>query len=177
MEQIGLSCKVVPSHYEEHFNPRLKPKGQAEFLAREKAKAVAGRFPGQEVIIIGVDQVMDFRGESLGKPKSLVDAERMLIRLNGQMHTAINAYTIIDTKSSKIVTRSVETKVYFKKLTMKEIKAYVATKEPLGRVGSYGIDRRGGTLIERIEGDYYNIVGLPLAALVDDLKRFGVTIF
>jgi septum formation protein len=176
LEQIGLSCKVVPSNYEEHFNPRLKPKGQAEFLAREKAKAVAEKYRNQDVIIIAADQVIDFKGESLGKPRSSEEAERMLRRLSGERHTAITSYTILDMKTSRTVTRSVETNVYFKKLTPKEINSYVITGEPLGRAGSYAIDHLGAVLVERIDGDYYNILGLPIAQLADDLKRFGLPI-
>src|SRR5688500_10670215 len=81
--QLGLSFVVDPSDYEEKLNPRLKPKGQAEFLSKEKAKRVASRYAEQDVIILGVDEVIDHNGETIGKPKSEEDARRILRRLSG----------------------------------------------------------------------------------------------
>jgi septum formation protein len=100
----------------------------------------------------------------------------MLALLNGSMHYVITGFTIIDTDTGKSLSRSVETGVTFKKLTMKEIDGYVKTKEPLDKAGAYAIQGLGSVLVKRIEGDYFNVIGLPLCALVESLKEFGIRI-
>lgn len=96
--------------------------------------------------------------------------------LNGKAHSVITDFTIMDTASKKILSRSVETKVYFKKLGRKEINAYVRSKEPLDKAGAYAIQGLGSVFIERIDGDFLNVVGLPLLALAESLKKFGITV-
>jgi septum formation protein len=100
----------------------------------------------------------------------------MLSTLSGKAHTVITGFTILDTLADKAVSRSVETTVYMKRLTAAEIKAYVRTGEPLDKAGSYAIQGLGAVLVEKIEGDYFNVVGLPLSALADVLKEFGVNV-
>lgn len=177
LNQIGVNFIVISGTYEEKLNPRLKPKGQAEFLSKEKAKEVVMKFFGEDVVILGVDEVIDFYGETIGKPKSEDDAKRILRKLSGKMHKTVTAFTLIDARTKRSVTKSVETNVYMKKLTKKEIDWYVATKEPMDKAGSYGIDGKGAAFIEKIEGDFYGVVGLPLHALSEELKRFGITIY
>jgi len=177
LEQVGLACKIVPSNYEEKLNPRLKPKGQAEFLSKAKAKAVAEKFAGQEVIVLGFDKQIDIQGETLGKPKTVGEAKRMLQRLSGKVHTAITAFTIIDTMSSRTVTKAVETKIWVKKLTKKEIESYISSGESIDTGRVYTIEGRGGVFITKVEGDYFNVIGLPLHAVVEELKRFGLSIW
>ncbi|HEW80778.1 MAG TPA: Maf-like protein, partial [Nitrospirae bacterium] len=104
------------------------------------------------------------------------EATRMLTMLNGKSHSVITGFTVLDTGSNKFISRSVETKVYFKKLAQKEIKAYVMTKEPLDKAGAYAIQGLAAVFVEKIEGDFLNVVGLPLAALAETLKKFGVSI-
>lgn len=177
LSQIGLSFTVVPSHYEEKLNPRLKAKGQAEFLSKEKAKAVAIKYTDQDVVIISADQVIQFKDETLGKPKSVEDARRVLRRMSGTSHLVVTAFTIIDTGKKTTSTKTVETKVFMKKLSAREIDTYVASGEPMGRAGAYAIEERGGAFVQKIEGDFYNVVGLPLCVLTEELKKYGVVIF
>ena len=100
----------------------------------------------------------------------------MLELLNGATHSVITGFVIIDTDTGKSLTRSVETRVTLKEFTMKEIDAYVKTKEPLDKAGAYAIQGLGSVLIKKIEGDYFNVIGLPLCALVESLTEFGVQI-
>lgn len=177
LSQIGIDFTIDPHNSEEKLNPRLKSKGQAEFLSKQKAQIIAEKHLGEEGLVLGVDSVIDFQGETLGKPKTETDARHTLHRLSGEMHTAITAFTILDLQSKRMVTKSVETKVYMRRLSKKEIDAYVRSRESMGQAGSYAIQGKGKVFVERIEGDFYNVVGLPLTALTEELKRYGVTIF
>jgi septum formation protein len=97
--------------------------------------------------------------------------------LSGTFHTVVTAYTIIDTSTGNTVTDTVETTVYFKKLSDGEIDAYVKTGEPLDKAGGYAIQGLGSLLVEKIAGDYYNVVGLPLSKLAASLKNFGIDVW
>ena len=100
----------------------------------------------------------------------------MLETINGKSHSVITGFTIIDTDSGKTASRSVETKVHIRKMTPEEIDAYVKSGEPLDKAGAYAIQGLGSVIVERIEGDYYNVIGLPLKALAESLKNFGVNV-
>jgi septum formation protein len=175
LEQIGLPVKVDPSAIVETLNPRLKPRSQVEQLSLEKATAVAGKYPN--ALILAADTVVVFQNEIIGKPSTPEEAKRILGKLSGVSHTVITGFTIIDSEKNKTLTKSVETTVHFKKLSKKEIENYVATGEPMDKAGAYGIQEKGAVFIERIEGDFFTVVGLPLHVVVDAFKRFGVSIF
>jgi septum formation protein len=98
----------------------------------------------------------------------------MLTAISGKSHNVITGFAIIDTASGKTVSRVVETKVYIRRLSDEEIDAYIRTGEPLGKAGAYAVQGLGALFVERIEGDYYNVVGLPLCALMNALKEFGI---
>ena len=100
----------------------------------------------------------------------------MLTALGGKSHSVITGFTIVDTDTGKTVSRSVETKVYIRTLAPSEIEAYVRSKEPMDKAGAYAIQGLGAILVERIEGDYSNVVGLPLCALTEALKEFGINV-
>lgn len=174
LKQIGLTPRIAPSYIEEKMNPRLKPKSQAEYLSLQKAQAVAPRY--KDAIIIAADTLVIVDNQILGKPTSANDAKRMLKKLSGQAHTVITGFTILDTKTTTSLTDSCETTVVMKQITDKEITAYVTTKEPLDKAGSYGINEKGALLVERIEGDFANVVGLPLQKLSEALKKFGINV-
>ena len=170
----GLKFDICVSYYEEDLSMKKDPRSLARFLSRKKAEEAAHKY--KNAIIIAADTFIVFRGKLLGKPHTAKEATRMLLMLNGKMHSVITGFTVLDTGSNKSVSRSVETKVYFKKLTQKEIMTYVRTKEPLDKAGAYAIQGLGAVLIEKIEGDFLNVVGLPLAALTESLKEFGINI-
>jgi len=174
LKKTGLNFSICTSDYKEDINLSLKPRALAKFLSRKKAETVAHKY--KNAIIIAADTFIVFKNRLLGKPHTDKEAETMLNMLNGKAHSVITGFTIMDTSSKKILSRSVETKVYFKKLSRKEINAYVRSKEPLDKAGAYAIQGLGSVFIERIDGDFLNVVGLPLLALTESLKKFGITV-
>lgn len=174
LEKIGLTFEVDPAAYVETIKSGMIPEEIAKYLSREKAWAVAKKYP--DAIIIAADTFGVIGGEIIGKPHHATEAKKILGRLSGRSHRVITGFTIIDTQTGKAVTRSVETVVHFRKLTGDEINAYVSTGEPLDKAGAYGIQGLGALLVDRIEGDYYNVIGLPLNTLAKELESFGVNI-
>jgi len=172
LKQLGLEFAISPSKIEEKLNPRLKPRTQAEVLSLQKAEEVHSKNP--DSLIISADTIVVLNEEILGKPKDEKDAKRMLKRLSGKTHRVVTGFTILGHK--KKVVRSVETKVTFKKLNDKEVAKYILNEKPFDNAGSYRIQDLGAIFVEKIEGDYFNIVGLPLSTLARELKRFGVKI-
>jgi septum formation protein len=133
---------------------------------------VAAKHP--KAVIIGADTTVIFKKEIIGKPKSKQDAIRILKLLSGNTHKIVTGFTVMEGKKS--ITGHIVSKAKFKKLSEQEIKAYVATNEPMDKAGGYGIQDKGGLFIEKIEGDYFNVVGLPIFAVSKALKEFGVEI-
>ena len=170
----GLKFDICVSDYEEDLSMKKEPRALARFLSGKKAEEVAHKY--RNAIIIAADTFIVFKDKLLGKPHTAKEAAKMLNMLNGKAHSVITGFTVLDTGSKKLVSRSIETKVYFKKLTQKEIKAYVSTKEPLDKAGAYAIQGLGAALIEKIDGDFLNVVGLPLSALTEILKKFGINV-
>jgi septum formation protein len=174
LKQLGLEFEVVPSDVEEVFNPRLKPRHQVEELALQKAQAVAGNF--DDAIIIGADTLVALGDEIIGKPKNSQDAKRMLKKLRGRQHTVVTGFVLIDTFNKRTLVKSVETKVWFRKLSPQEISSYVEKEKPFDKAGAYAIQDLGILFVEKIEGDYFGAVGLPLFTLAKELKKLGVDI-
>jgi len=170
----GLKFRVDPGDYQEDMSIPLDPHRLGRFLSLEKAKSVAPRHG--DALIIAADTFIVFRGGLLGKPHKAGEAKRMLLMLNGKKHSVITGFTILDTASGKRLSRSVETKVTFGKLTEEEIDAYVRSGEPLDKAGAYAIQGLGSVVVKEIEGDYFNVIGLPLSALAEGLKKFGIEI-
>jgi septum formation protein len=171
---IGLKFKVDVSDYEEDLGLKLKPHELAKFLSLEKARAIAGSY--KDALIIAADTFIVFRGNLLGKPHTEKEALRMLTLLNGKSHSVITGYTVLDTNTNKKSSCSVETKVWFRKMTDDELRAYVRTREPLDKAGAYAIQGIGSLIVKKIEGDYFNVIGLPVASLAATLKKFGIRV-
>ena len=174
LEKIGLRFKVEPSNYEEDIPSELEPHELAQKISLEKAKVVASKH--QNVIVIAADTFIVFGGQILGKPHTENEARKMLEAISGKSHSVITGFSIIDTSKNKTLSKSVETKIYVRKLTLAEIDAYVKSKEPLDKAGAYAIQGLGAVFVEKIEGDYFNVIGLPLSALTEALKEFGINI-
>lgn len=174
LKRIGLRFTVAGSGYEEEMHPTRRPRSLARHLSREKARSVALRH--RNALVIAADTFIAFEGKILGKPHTRKEAIQMLTSLNGKAHTVITGLTVIDADSGKTVSRSAATTVYFRKLTAGEIASYADTGEPLDKAGGYAIQGLGATLVRKIAGDFYNVVGLPLSLLVECLKEFGVEV-
>ncbi len=176
LKQVGLDFEVLASNIDEKLNPRFKPLHQVEVLSQQKAEATAQMKEAKNAVILAADSMVAVDDEIMGKPKNEKDAKRMLRKLSGTTHSIVTGFTILDTATKKHVTKSVETKVWFKKLSPQEISAYVKTGEPMDKAGAYAIQDIGSIFVERIEGDYQGAVGLPLFAVAKELKKFGITV-
>jgi septum formation protein len=171
---IGLRFTVVPSKYEEDMSLKLTPRRLACLLSAKKAEDVALRCP--DALVIAADTFIDLNGSLLGKPQTPAEAKQMLRSLSNRSHEVITGFTVLDTASGNRVSKAIATKVYFKNLTEKEIDAYVASGEPMDKAGAYAIQGLGSVIIKKIDGDYFNVIGLPLNALVSALRKFGVSV-
>jgi septum formation protein len=174
LKNIGLNFKVVPSNINEDLIHISSPKKYAEILSLQKAKKVAEKF--KDAIIIGADSIVILKGEIIGKPSSLKNAKEILRKLSGQRHMVITGFTVLDSKINKSITNSVLSYVTFKKLSEEEINDYVKTGELMDKAGAYAIQEKAGVFIEKIEGDFFNVVGLPIFALCKILQEFDINI-
>ena len=168
LSQIGLTFEIFPSEIEEPLpNKNLSPEKVTQKLAKLKARAVAERYT--EGVVIGADTLVVFKKELLGKPKNREDAKSMLSRLSGKTHRVITGVTLIDVKKKTETIWSEVTKVCFRELCADEIDNYIQSGEAEDKAGAYGIQGRGAAFVKRINGCYFNVVGLPLASFVEKL--------
>ncbi len=176
LDLIGIKHEVIPANIDESIRGGESPREHAERLAREKASAVAGRDPNViaigDLIAVGADTIVLIDGKILGKPANSVDAGTMLRLLSGREHTVVTAVAVA--RGGKVCSGVEEVSVKFRKLSDDEIDAYIATGEPMDKAGAYGIQGFGATIVERIEGDYFAVMGLPLVRLVSLLREVGV---
>ena len=164
----------TPADIDEESITESSPVKLVETLAREKARVVDGRVEDRQSILISSDTIVCLYGEILGKPRDLTDATEMLSKLSGNEHTVITGVCLYDCALAESHVFSVETRVLMRNLSAEEIAWYVTTKEPLDKAGSYGIQGLAASFVEKIEGSYSNVVGLPLAQLHENLcQRFG----
>ncbi len=169
LKLVGLDFEVVVSDVDESFPSSLLPNEAVELLSKRKAQAVS-RLVGADKVTLAADTVVAYDGKILGKPHSDEEAFDMLKMLSGKTHNVFTGVCIIG--KDKTLNYSVKSEVKFYDLTDEEIRAYIATGEPGDKAGAYGIQGRGSLLVESINGDYFNIVGLPIASLVRALKEF-----
>jgi len=167
---IGIPHEVRPANIDETMRAREAPRRHAERLAREKASAIATRDP--DLITIAADTVVVISRKVLGKPVDPEDAARMLRLLSGREHTVITAVAV--SRGRKLRSAIEEVRVKFRRLRDDEIDSYIATGEPMDKAGAYGIQGYGATIVERIEGDYFAVMGLPLVRLVGLMRDVGV---
>lgn len=171
LEQIGLTDFLVrPARGEELPHPELTPAQLVEELSRQKAAEIAQSADPYD-LIIAADTVVAVDNQVLGKPNSFAQAREMLAALSGRSHTVYTGVTL--RRGDQVLTRHEATTVRFRPLSPAEIDAYVATGEPMDKAGSYGIQGRGALLVEGIQGDYSNVVGLPLCLLGQMLTQLG----
>ncbi|MGH7553881.1 MAG: Maf family protein [Longimicrobiales bacterium] len=171
LRMLGLHFDVLPSEVDETYRPGEEPGEHAERLAREKASAVANARP--DALVIGCDTVVVIDGKVLGKPRDVEDAVRMLMVLQGREHVVATGVAVA---SNADVSSGVErVNVRFRGFDEDFARAYVATGEPLDKAGAYGIQGYGATLVDRIEGDFFAVMGLPIVRLVLLLEAQGWT--
>lgn len=180
LEMLGAQFEVITSDCDENITG-LAPRDLVRELALRKAEAVYERLNDPDAVVIGSDTIVTPDGvKALGKPRDRGDAVRTLTKLSGKWHSVCTGIAVIGRaadNTSKKIAETVETKVKFLDLTKEECERYADTGEPLDKAGSYGIQGRGGALVEKIDGDYYSVVGLPVSRLRVILRdEFGINL-
>lgn len=170
LREAGIFFEVRPAHIREERQPGEAPIDYACRLAQEKAEAMAREFPQRYVL--GADTIVVVDDQVLEKPRDAADARRMLRLLSGRAHAVTTAVSLCRPQSAS-VTRSATTQVFFRAITDKEIAKYVASGEPTDKAGAYAIQGGAGPWVEHIEGEYSNVVGLPLSLVKEMLLESG----
>lgn len=165
--------EIRPAKGEEHPDPGLNGEETAAALSRQKCAEVA-RSADPEDVVIAADTVVWLNGRIFGKPHDHDDAVRMLMALSGRTHTVYTGVTI--SRGGEMRTEVEASKVRFRELTMEEIEAYIATGEPMDKAGAYGAQGYASLFVEAIDGDFFNVMGLPLCRLGQMLKTFGISL-
>lgn len=175
LKQLGLNFVIKTSDVDESNSMGLKASELVKYLAFEKAKVIAEDSSlNRETIVIGADTVVVKEGAILGKPRDREDAFNMLKSLSGSWHEVMTGVAVIDINSFRYDKIIETTRVKMKELNDETINAYIDSGEPLDKAGAYGIQGLGAVLIDRIEGCYFNVVGLPISKLCDTLRSYGV---
>lgn len=170
LENFGFSFKTIVKNIDETSN-KTRAEEKILEIAEKKAKAAAIDFPDENVI--GADTVVVVDGKILGKPKDEKEAFSMLKSLSGRSHEVITAFSFININKNISYSDYEITKVYFKNLTDDEINWYINTKEPMDKAGAYGIQGKGAFFVEKIEGDFFSVMGFPLGKFVRFLNKTG----
>ena len=174
LARMGIEkFEICPAPGEECAPKGLTPDRLVEALSRDKATQVSALY-GADDVIIAADTVVAVDGQVLGKPRSRQEAVEMLTLLSGRSHAVYTGVTVC--RGDRMLTQHERTQVTFRTLTSAEIEAYVDTDEPMDKAGSYGIQGLGCVLVQGIEGDYYNVMGLPVCRLTLMLRALGVEI-
>ena len=183
LREIGIPFHVYAANINEDQSAGEAPIAYALRLAREKAEAVAARYP--QSYVLGADTIVVLKGEVLGKPRDHADAARMLRLLSGREHEVTTAVSLIAPSTispsvsaialgTLVETRASTTKVHFREIAEAEIQQYVAGGEPMDKAGAYAIQGGASRWTDRIEGEYSNVVGLPLSLVTEMLRTNGL---
>ena len=174
LNRIGITdFDIRVPQTDEHYPPGLTPAQIVEYISREKADAAA-KLCTPEEIVITADTMVFLDRQRLGKPKDEADALRMLTDLAGRRHTVCTGVTL--RQGQRSLTRAQSTDVYFRPAGREELMAYIRGGEPMDKAGAYGVQGQGALLVERIDGDFFNVMGLPVLLLSRMLAEFGVTL-
>ena len=190
LEQIGLEFEICPAKGEEIITKSI-PEEVVMELSKQKAEEVSAMVSSytmehkdittpSDILVIGADTVVAYDGKILGKPVDEADAKRMLSMLSGNTHSVFTGVTLVLIDKSGRAGELVfyeKTDVKMHKMTEQEIDRYIATGEPMDKAGSYGIQGKCAIYIEKIDGDYNNVVGLPITRIYQELKRIGIDIY
>jgi septum formation protein len=171
LNMIGVSHEAMVPGIDEAYLPGEEPRAHAERLAREKGSVVLQRVPG--ALVISADTIVVLDNDIMGKPLDPPDAARMLRKLSGRRHRVLTAVAV--GWQQRVLSGVDEAAVTFRNLTDDEIAAYIATGEPEDKAGAYGIQGYGATIVERIDGDFFTVMGLALGLLVRLVRDIGLS--
>ena len=169
LEQAGFTFEVHPAHVNEDPSPNEDPITYVVRLARDKAQTIFTELNDPEAIVLGADTTVTLNGHILAKPEDASDAARMLRMLSGRTHRVITGVAVATAIGTEVAAEA--TGVQFVTLSDEEIAAYIATGEPMDKAGAYGIQGLAAKWIPRVEGCYFNVVGLPLALVSSMLEQ------
>ena len=174
LEMFGLAPVVQVSHVDETIEEELSPEKTVLYLSRIKGEEIAREFP--DSLVVSADTVVAHLGEILGKPRDDEDAFRMLKSFSGKTHEVWTGYSVF--YKGRTVSRAVLTNVTFKSLSDDEINAYIKTGECRDKAGSYGAQSRAAVFVEKIDGDFFNVVGFPLSDFYTTVREeFGIDLW
>jgi septum formation protein len=171
LTMIGIAHEVIPADIDEAYLPGESPVAHAERLARSKADTIARVAP--DAVVIAADTIVVIDDQVLGKPRDAAHAGAMLRQLSGRTHEVFTAVAVA--RGTRIDSGVEIVSVTFRELRDEEIDAYIATREPMDKAGAYGIQGYGATIVQRIDGDFFAVMGLSLVRLVTLLSKHGVT--
>lgn len=172
LQRIGITeFDIRVPDADEHYPDGLTPQQVVEYISRKKADAAAA-LCSEDEIVITADTMVFLDDKRLGKPVDEAHALKMLTDLQGRHHTVCTGVTV--RQGAKILTESETTEVYFRAATTAELLAYIATGEPMDKAGAYGVQGKGALLVEKLNGDFFNVMGLPVLRLSRMLANFGV---
>lgn len=172
LRQAGVTFTVIPSNAAEDGLPGEDPTEYALRVAEAKAREVAQKHVGN--LVLGADTIVVVNGEILGKPRDHSDGQRMLRLLSGRVHAVMTAFVLIDGDGRTATRQVVTTTVTFRSLADTQIQEYLATGEPFDKAGAYAVQGIGAALVERVEGSYTNVVGLPVDEVLAALRAAGM---
>lgn len=171
LENIGFNL-VIKSEDIEEVSDRIEVVEKIKDIAYKKVEAVAKKYPNEYVV--GADTIVEVDGDIIGKPKDEDEAKKILQRLSNRSHNVITVFSFIN-KSKDICIKDVAiTKVYFKELSPEMIEWYIASKEPMDKAGAYGIQDKGSIFVEKIEGDFFTVMGFPIERFMERLNELGI---
>ena len=174
--QIGLTdFDILVPDADESYDPSLTPQEIVSSISRKKAEAARALAGDSDAVILAADTMVFLDDARLGKPVDEADALRMLTALQGRRHTVCTGITV--RRGGEILTESASTDVYFRPAAEAELRGYIRTGEPMDKAGAYGVQGLGALLVERLDGDFFNVMGLPVLRLSRMLERFGVHFF
>lgn len=171
LSQLGVEFTIQTAGIDETMFPDKKPEDEVARVSAAKARAIAC---APDDIVISADTIVVADDTILGKPKDEADAARMLRLLSGRAHTVMTGLSV--RRGEAVSTTVVKTSVWFRRLTDGEIARYIATGEPMDKAGAYGIQGLAGVFVERLDGDYFSVMGLPVCTLGEMLQSCGVTL-
>ena len=170
LRMIGIAHEVMPADIDESYVPGELPAAHAERLAREKGAVIAARQP--QSVVISADTIVVIDSRVLGKPGDTDEAARMLRQLSGRTHTVFTAVAVA--RHGRVESGVEAVTVTFRELSDEDVAAYISTGEPTDKAGAYGIQGYGATIVARIDGDFFAVMGLALGRMIALLRRIGV---
>ena len=172
LSMLGLTFEIITADIDETMDPSVPVDQAVAEVCRKKAQAVGEAHPGR--LIVAADTIVVVDETKLGKPRSEEEARQMLRSLSGRSHTVMTGFCLW--QDGRFQTHVEQTRMWFRELSDAEIDAYIATGSPMDKAGAYGIQDQAAVFVERLDGDYYNVMGLPLCSLTKCLRKWGVCV-